>query len=153
MRVRPPNGTRRIKTVSFFMEKPFLWKKKTAGRNKSTIMQVLAVSRQVVSLEYLVWSRGGKLASTRNGHRPALLPGTPGRPFETLFPPGSLKLPNAYILRPPALSRRPPLCLNAGIQAGRRPNRRQIHCMQTASSDEISCRNRFLLSQKWELGS
>jgi hypothetical protein len=101
---------------------------------------------------YLVWLRGGKLASTRNGHRPALLPGTPGRPFETLFPPGSLKLPNAYILRPPALSRRPPLCLNAGIQAGRRPNRRQIHCMQTASSDEISCRNRFFPSQKWELG-
>ncbi|MFA6930615.1 MAG: hypothetical protein WCT05_09820, partial [Lentisphaeria bacterium] len=44
------------------------------------------------------------------------------------------------------------LCLNAGIQAGRRHNLRQIHRLQMIPSYENSCQNRFLPSQKWELG-
>jgi hypothetical protein len=44
-----------------------------------------------------------------------------------------------------------PPCLNAGIQAGRWHNRRQIHRLQMIPPDEISCQNRFLPSQKWEL--
>lgn len=42
--------------------------------------------------------------------------------------------------------------LNAGIQAGGRHNRRQFHRLQMIPFDENSCRNRFLLSHKWELG-
>ena len=45
-----------------------------------------------------------------------------------------------------------PPCLNAGIQAGRWHNRRQIHRLQMIPSYENSCQNRFLPSQKWELG-